>query len=71
MSGPEPRYPWLERLTTAVLLLVVLALGWIVLAAYQSDWARLAAVEVEVVLVLALLTAALLLVSLVALLHTR
>jgi hypothetical protein len=71
MTEPDPRYPWLERLTAAVLLLVVLALGWIILAAYQPGWARWAAVEVEVALVLGLLTAALVLVSVVALLHTR
>jgi len=71
VSEPEPRFPWLERLTAAVLLLVVLALGWIVLAAYQPTWARLATVELEVVLVLSLLTVGLGLVSVVALLHTR
>jgi hypothetical protein len=71
MSEPESRYPWLERLTAVVLLLVVLALGWIVLAAYQPTWARLAGVEMEVVLVLGLLTLGLVLVSVVALLHTR
>jgi hypothetical protein len=71
MSGPQPQYPWLERLTAAVLLLVVLALGWIILVAYQPTWARLAAVEAELLVVLGLLTAGLVLVSVVALLHTR
>ena len=66
-----PGYPLLERVTAAVLLLVVLALGWMLGAAYQSDWPRLASQEVELILILALLMAALVLVSVVALLHTR
>src|SRR5262249_5675594 len=67
MSGPGPLFPWLERLTAVVLLLVVLALGWVIVVAYQPGWARLATVEAEVVLLLALLTVALVLVSVVAL----
>jgi hypothetical protein len=62
---------WLERITAAVLLGVVLALGWILLAAYDADWAAVVSLESGVGIVLALLTAALLLVSVVALLHTR
>jgi hypothetical protein len=61
----------LERLTAGVLLLVLLALGWIVVAAWQPAWADWAAVEIQVWLILALLAAALVLVSVVALLHTR
>jgi hypothetical protein len=64
-------YPWLERTTAAVLLLVLVALGWMTLAAWEPEWGRWAAQEVQVWLVLALLTAALLLVSVTALLHTR
>jgi hypothetical protein len=47
------------------------ALGWMLLAAYQPELVRLASVEAEVIAVLTLLTAALGLVSVVALLHTR
>jgi hypothetical protein len=65
------RYLLLERVTAAVLLAVLLALGWILCVAYQPAWLRFAPAEVEVVVVLALLSAALLLVSVVALLHTR
>jgi hypothetical protein len=54
-----------------VLLLVLLALGWMVLAAWQPAWAEWAGLEVQVWLILALLTLALVLVSIVALLHTR
>ena len=72
MTG-GPRFPLLERLTAAVLLLVVAALGWVVVAADQPQWAwaRLASVEVEVAVVLGLLVSALLLVSVLALRHTR
>jgi hypothetical protein len=62
---------FLERLTAALLLAVVLALGWMVLVTYYPEGPRLASVEVEVVVMLALLAAALILVSVVALLHTR
>jgi membrane protein DedA with SNARE-associated domain len=62
---------WLERLTAATLVGVVLALGWILGAAYVPEWAALASVEAGVVAILVLLTAALALVSVVALLHTR
>jgi hypothetical protein len=63
-------YPWLERITAFVLLLVLLALGWMVLAAWRPEWGDWVALEVQVWLAVGLLTAALLLVSLVALLHT-
>jgi hypothetical protein len=62
---------WLERLTAGVLLLVVAAVAWMVFVASQPDWLRLGSVEVEAVVMLGLLTAALLLVTVVALLHTR
>jgi hypothetical protein len=67
----EPRYPWVERLTAAVLLLVLVALGWMTLAAVRPDWGQRIALSVQVWVAVGLLTAALLLVSLVALLHTR
>jgi hypothetical protein len=67
----RPGLVWLERVTAFALGLVVLLLAWMLLAAYGPGWARLASVEAEVVAVLALLTAALGLVSVLALLHTR
>jgi len=70
--GHEPsRIAWLERITSVVLLAVVLALGWIIVVSIQPTWLRLPSPAVEVAIVLALLVAALLLVSVVALLHTR
>jgi ethanolamine permease len=66
-----PRYPLLERTTAVVCLLVLLALAWMALAAWRPEYSQWAALPVQVGLVLALLTAALALVSLVALLHTR
>jgi hypothetical protein len=66
-----PRYPLLERATAVVLLLVLLALGWMTLAACRPEWAGWVALDVQVWLVLVLLTAALILVTIVALLHTR
>jgi hypothetical protein len=71
MSGRKPGPVWLEWLTGSVLLLVLAALGWMVWAAYGPGWGRLPSLAAEVVLVLLLLTAALVLVSVVALLHTR
>jgi drug/metabolite transporter (DMT)-like permease len=71
--SPEEKSPvaWLERVTAAVLLAVVAALGWVLVVAYQPDWLRLPRPEVEIIIILVLLGAALLLVSIVALLHTR
>jgi hypothetical protein len=62
---------WLEWLTAAVLLAVLAALGWLVLAAYAPVCAGWASEEVQVVLLAGLLLVALLLVSAVALGHTR
>ena len=62
---------FLELVASGVLLLVIASLGWIMLAAYQPDWLRLPSLELEVVLVLSLFTAALVLVSVVALRQTR
>ena len=61
----------LELIASGVLLLVILSLAWIMLAAYQPDWLRLPTLELEVVLVLSLLSGALVLVSVVALRQTR
>jgi hypothetical protein len=66
-----PRHPLLEYMTAAVLVLVLLALGWMVVAAWFPDWDWRLSLDVQVGLVLALLTSALVLVSAVALLHTR
>lgn len=62
---------WLERLTAVVLVLVIAAVVWMLIVAAEPSWLRLPSVEMEAVLVLGLLTLALVLVSVVALLHTR
>jgi hypothetical protein len=68
-AGPLVRC--LDRLTAAVLVAVLVLLAWMVLAAYEPDWFRLPWPEVEITLIIALLAAALVLVSVVALVHTR
>jgi len=60
-----------ERIAATVLLAVVAALGWMVLVAYEPLWLRLPAEEWEIIVVLGLMLAALILVGLVAMLHTR
>jgi hypothetical protein len=74
-DAPAPRktsaLSWLEPVTGVVILLVLAALAWMVAAAYAPELSSWAAPDVQVILVLALLTAALFLVSIVALLHTR
>lgn len=70
--GHEPSHlVWLERVTSGILLAVVLALGWIIVVSIEPTWLRLGSPAVEVAIVLTLLIAALLLVSVVALMHTR
>ncbi len=64
-------FVWLEGLTAALLLAVLAALGWMVAAAYVPAWAEWPGQEVQVLLLAGLLLAALLLVSVVALWHTR
>jgi hypothetical protein len=61
----------LERVTAGLLLLVLAALGWMIVVSYNPEGGRLASLELEVVLVVGLLLAALGLVSVVALIHTR
>jgi len=61
----------LERATAGLLLVVLAALGWMIVVSYNPEWGRLASLELEVVFVVGLLLAALVLVSVVALLHTR
>jgi len=62
---------FLELIASAVLMLVILSLGWIVVVAYQPGWLRLPSLTGEIVVILGLLTATLLLVSVVALRQTR
>jgi hypothetical protein len=64
-------YARLEWITGVVLVLVLAMLAWMVGAAYGPTWLEWATVEVEIVAVLGLLTVALALVSVLALLHTR
>lgn len=61
----------LERLTGLVLILVLLAIGWMVLLTLLPGLPRPLSVETEVGLMVGLLAAALSLVSIVALIHTR
>jgi hypothetical protein len=60
----------LERITSAVLLLVMVAVVWMLLATYHPAVGE-SATQLQVILILVLLTVALILVSVVALLHTR
>jgi hypothetical protein len=62
---------WLERVAAAVLLAVILVLGWMVLRAFQPEALGSGWIETEALLILVLLAAALILVSVVALVHTR
>lgn len=61
----------LEGATTLVLLAVMAALGWMVLVTVTPGGGRLASVEAEVIVMVVLLAAALVLVSVVALVKTR
>lgn len=61
---------WLEHATALSLGLVLAALGLIVLAAYRPQYAAWLATEAQIAILLVLLTVALGLVSMVALLHT-
>lgn len=61
----------LERLTGLVLILVMLAVAWMVLVTLIPGMPRVMSVEAEVIAMVGLLTGALGLVSIVALLHTR
>jgi hypothetical protein len=61
----------LEFVASGVLLLVLFSLGWIMLVAAQPAWLRLPSLELEVLIVAGLLTASLVLVSVVALRQTR
>ncbi len=67
---PSAPVSLLERLTGLVLILVLAAIGYIVLATLTPTVPQMDG-ETEVIAVIGLLSAALALVSLVALLHTR
>jgi sterol desaturase/sphingolipid hydroxylase (fatty acid hydroxylase superfamily) len=70
--APQTRiFRLIEGIASGVLVLVLAALVWMIVAAYRPEWGRLASLEFEVIFILALLLAALLAVSVVALLHTR
>jgi hypothetical protein len=71
MNADDPGTGLLERLTGAVLVMVIAALGWMVIIAYQPEWGGGLSNEVQVIAIVALLAAALVLVSIVALLRTR
>jgi len=76
-SAPDAKRPasfgfrLLEWSTAIVLGLVIVALGWMLVAAYLQGWGRLGSEATELVVLLVLLTAALLLLSGAALAHTR
>jgi uncharacterized membrane protein len=72
MTTPKHSTPvsLLEQLTGLVLILVLAAIGYIVLATLLPNIPQLDG-ETEVIAVIGLLSAALALVSVVALLHTR
>jgi hypothetical protein len=64
-------FPVLEWFTALVLVLVLVALAWMAVADLLPESWRLLSLEAEILGVLGLLTAALLSVSVLALLHTR
>lgn len=61
----------IERVTAVVLIAVVAALGWLTAAAVVPQLGQTHPAPWQVIAILALLVASLVLVSLVALLHTR
>lgn len=61
----------LEHVAAGVLALVLLSLGWMMLVATHPRFLRLPSEQAEVLLVVGLLTAALILVSVVALRQTE
>jgi ABC-type multidrug transport system permease subunit len=69
--APHPSYRLLEYVASGVLRAVLAAICWMIAVAYFPEWGRMVSVELEVIAIVALLVAALGLVSLVALLHTR
>ena len=70
-KSQHPSYRLLELTASVVLGMVLAAVCWMIVVAYYPEWGRMASVEIEVIAIVALLVAALGLVSVVALLHTR
>jgi uncharacterized membrane protein YidH (DUF202 family) len=70
-DADRPRYPLAERATAVVLILVMLSLAAMALAAWRPAWIDWVPLELQVWSIVALLSVALVLVSVVALLHTR
>lgn len=68
---PHPSYRLLEFIASGVLRMVLAAICWMIAVSYYPDWGRMASLELEVIAIVSLLVAALGLVSVVALLHTR
>jgi hypothetical protein len=74
IANPKPQHPsyrLLELIASGVLRMVLAAIVWMIAVAYYPKWGRMASLELEVIAIVTLLIAALGLVSLVALLHTR
>ena len=70
-NASSPRSRILEQVTAGVLLMVVGALIWMIFAAYRPTTEGFPVPEWQIIGVTILLLAALALVSVVALLHTR
>lgn len=70
-AAPHPSYRLLELIASGVLRMVLAALCWMIAVAYYPEWGRMASEELEVIAIVTLLVAALGLVSVVALIHTR
>ena len=70
-TAPHPSYRILELIASVVLRMVLAAICWMIAVAYYPEWGRMASEELEVIAIVTLLFAALGLVSLVALVHTR
>ena len=68
---PRSKFRVLEQVTAGVLLLVLGALAWMIIDAYWPTASGFAVSEATVIGLIVLLLAALGLVSVVALLHTR
>jgi succinate dehydrogenase/fumarate reductase cytochrome b subunit len=71
MTQPSSSVSFLERLTGVVLVLVLLAIGWMTLVTLIPALPRVLSLEVEAAVMIGLLAASLILVSVVALVHTR
>ena len=70
-NTPHRLYRVLEFIASGVLRMVLAAICWMIAVAYYPQWGRMASLELEVIAIVSLLIAALGLVSVVALLHTR